>query len=301
MGSELPEGSKVSLDAILEDNTSGSTTIIGASSRLLSEMEDMGALRRALLDILSVHGSMAGLVNFADKILRAMDEGSDIRKILEHEKEKRASDLSKLVGNTAQKVLSASRIVTISNSSTIIEVLTASHQRGAGKEVVISEARPAMEGKMAARKLALSGLKVTMVADGALPQEVHYSDLVLVGADSVTEKGVVNKIGTLGLISTARDMGIPTLSAFTTDKMIGSGYNPFRRALHPPEELMEPERGIEVLNYYFDQTPLEMFTTLMTEKGEMDRMELISFIDERDLHPDILSLLSAQPEGSRGL
>lgn len=269
--------------------------MIGKVTRLLMEMEDNGLKDRmkrdVLREIISVHCSMAGLVNLTDRILRAADEGENMTELLEREKQKRASDLSKLVGNAVEKTLSASRIVTISNSSTIIEILTASHQKGAAKEIVISEARPAMEGRLAARELASKGLKVTMVADGALPQETKWADIVLVGADSVTDQGVVNKIGTLGVVSAAGETGVPSISAFNIDKLIASGYSPFTRVPHPPVELMEPERGIDVLNYYFDETPLELFTSFMTEEGELESSDVLERIGQKELHPELTEIL----------
>jgi translation initiation factor 2B subunit (eIF-2B alpha/beta/delta family) len=295
MDVNLSESYDRTLKRIIDDNTSGSVSIMGATSSLLNDMDragiDADVKRSVLLEIVSAHCSMAGLVNLADTILWTIEEDKPIEKVLEIEKEKRAFSMSKLVSNVVDKVLSASRIITISNSSTIIEILKAAHQRGAHKEIVLSEARPAMEGVLAAKELSSSGLGVTMVADGALSQEVKYSDLVLVGADSVTEKGVVNKIGTLGLISAAHELGIPSISAFTADKMISSRFCPFKRKLHPENELMEPDAEIKVMNYYFDQTPLDLFSFLITENGTMDTPNLVNYLEDRELHPEIVSTL----------
>lgn len=283
------------LESIIRDNTSGSTSILRDTTRLMIEMDRVGmgvrTIKTSLEGILRSHKDMAVLIHLTDRVFEGIDEGREVSELMELEKEKRASDLSNLVRNAVERIKSASKIVTISNSSTIIEILTEANQRGAGKEVIISEGRPALEGVLAARKLASKGIKVTMVADGALPQESIDSDLVIVGADSVTEKGIVNKIGTLGLASVAEEYGIPVFSAFTTDKIIANSVNGYRKRMQPKAEIMEDERGIDVSNYYFDLTPLEKFTHFITQLGEMGTSDLIEEIEGMDIHSSVVETI----------
>jgi translation initiation factor 2B subunit (eIF-2B alpha/beta/delta family) len=113
------------------------------------------------------------------------------------------------------------------------------------------------------------GIRVRLVADFAALPLVGESDLVMVGADAITPEGVVNKIGTYGLALAARAKGVSFYVLAGQEKFLPP---PFSQALRiekqDPKEITEetiPHGVVE--NVYFDFTPLDLITAVVTQQG----------------------------------
>jgi len=65
------------------------------------------------------------------------------------------------------------------------------------------------EGRAFAISLAESGVDVRYAVDAAAHALVAECDAVLIGADSIGDQRVVNKIGSAGLSQTAAAVGVP--------------------------------------------------------------------------------------------
>jgi translation initiation factor 2B subunit (eIF-2B alpha/beta/delta family) len=101
-------------------------------------------------------------------------------------------------------------------------------------------------------------------------------DVVIVGADAVTPQGVVNKIGTYALALAAREQKVPFYVLAGTEKFLPA---PFSQALRieekDPEEVTQeviPHSKVE--NRYFDITPLELITGVVTQEGVIPGKEV---------------------------
>ena len=99
-----------------------------------------------------------------------------------------------------------SRIATFSSSSTVAAALLYDAD-AATRKVVCFESRPMNEGKDFAMSLAESGVDVTF-AVGAIVSEV---DIVLLGADSIGDLGVANKIGSAALVTAVTRPDVPVV------------------------------------------------------------------------------------------
>lgn len=100
----------------------------------------------------------------------------------------------------------ARRVATFSRSSTILAALA----RAAPVELLVGRSEPGGEGEATAAEAARLGHRVELVDDEALRRRVGQVELVLVGADAVTEAGdVVNKLGTRPLAEAAAVAGVP--------------------------------------------------------------------------------------------
>jgi len=93
-----------------------------------------------------------------------------------------------------------STIFTHCHSNTVVKALIHSHKSGKKFSVINTETRPLYQGRMTSKQLASYGIKVTMYVDSAILEGIKNSDLVMFGADAITKKGVLNKIGS-GLIA----------------------------------------------------------------------------------------------------
>ena len=166
----------------------------------------------------------------------------------------------------AGQLASCSTLVSYSYSSTVAAALVA---LPATIQLVISESRPLFEGHRLAATLSSHGRKATLVTDAQLGEHVKRADAVLVGADSVLPDGaLVNKAGTLLLASTARCFDVPFHVCCDTFKLRDATMPPLTIEAMSPQELNAPGwPGIEILNRYFDITPAQFITNLITESG----------------------------------
>jgi translation initiation factor 2B subunit (eIF-2B alpha/beta/delta family) len=160
------------------------------------------------------------------------------------------------------------RLVTLSYSGTVAAVFDALH-RERPIRVSCNESRPALEGRRLASRLASGGIPVTCFGDAAIGQALAAADALLVGADAVGPEWFMNKSGTRMLAAAAAHQGIPVYVIAARDKFV-------TRALGARLEGREgasneiwdgPPRGIAIRNPYFEPTPLDLITAVISDIG----------------------------------
>lgn len=156
--------------------------------------------------------------------------------------------------------------------------------------VTCTESRPMREGVALARTLAQAGIKVTLIADAAAHAEVaERAELVVVGADSVSSVGLVNKAGTLGIALTARRFGKPIYALCGADKVVPAGCEHLVviQDREPKELLAEPIEGVRVRNVQFDVTPVDCLDGLVTERGPLNAQDVLAYVESMPVHERI--------------
>ncbi|MBW2146234.1 MAG: translation initiation factor eIF-2B [Deltaproteobacteria bacterium] len=159
-------------------------------------------------------------------------------------------------------------ILTHSRSRTVIDALI--RWSAPGRRVVITESRPMNEGFHTARELAQANLAVTLITDAQAGLFVPQVEAVLVGADSVLRCGsIINKAGTLLLALAAHRFGVPVYVACETLKFRISSTEgePGLEEKDPGEVAAQEGIGFTVRNIYFDITPPDLLTGIVTEAG----------------------------------
>ncbi len=89
--------------------------------------------------------------------------------------------------------------------------------------MIIAESRPLCEGVALAGALTDSGVQCTVVTDAQTALFVQQADVVLVGADQVTEHAVVNKTGTLDSVLTRRESCAVLISTGSHNRVESTG------------------------------------------------------------------------------
>jgi methylthioribose-1-phosphate isomerase len=162
---------------------------------------------------------------------------------------------------------------------TALGVIRSAFADGAISEVFADETRPWLQGaRLTAWELAMDGIPVRLVAEGAAPWLMHQGHVgaVIVGADRVVANGdTANKIGTYALALSARHHGLKFMvvaPSSTIDMTIASGADiPIEE--RPGEELLtlQGQRlappGVGAWNPVFDVTPANLVDVLVTERG----------------------------------
>ena len=160
------------------------------------------------------------------------------------------------------------RVVTLSYSSSVVVAIRAIHA-GRPLQVACSESRPALEGRRLAADLAGAGIAVTMFSDAAIAEALDNAEALMVGADAVAGSWFLNKVGTRMLAAAAAQRGVPVYVIATRDKFVGRDleHRLVNRGGSPNEIWNDPPAGVDVRNPYFEATPLDLVTAIISDVG----------------------------------
>lgn len=264
---------------VRSDVTSGASSVLrsalNAYRAALDEALDRASLRpflaelgRALID---AQPAMAPLFNLACHVLEAARqepvEPERVRAALDAF-ERRIGDAARAVAERAEGLIPAGgRVLTLSASGTVRTALLHAASRRTF-DVVCLEGRPNLEGRSLARALDGAGVRVVLAVDAAAALLLRDSDVVIVGADSVGDLGIANKIGTRPVALAARRCGVPIYALADSTKLLPVGRAQRLDDQRPAGEVWsDAPGGVVVFNQYFEATPLGFFDGVVMEGG----------------------------------
>jgi translation initiation factor 2B subunit (eIF-2B alpha/beta/delta family) len=191
------------LDKIISNRTSGSSEILAKLNKfLLSNLKDKAFLIESLSAAVTKLSHFAVINNYVDKLnnLLASDNNKSVFEYLRHYQYEENLIINSIFSKIYKKLPSAKTIITISRSGTVINVIKLWHKQRKNLKIIITESRPANEGKLMAKELLKCGLKVQMITDAMAGIFVPKADAIIIGADVVLKNGnVINKAGSLAL------------------------------------------------------------------------------------------------------
>lgn len=235
--------------------------------------ERLAELGRAILD---AQPAMAPLVRLVSDVLDAardaetVEDGRSAASGAAQAFLQAQDTRTRVVARRAAAMLpEGARVLTLSSSSTVRTTLL--HEpRGRGISAVCLEGRPVQEGHMLAEALARNGVPVTLAVDAAAARLASLCDLVLLGADSIGDAGVVNKIGSVAVADAAHRAGIDVLVVTDETKILPPGFPQPVEDDRPAEEVARTPAGVKVWNRYFECLPLDDVTSVVTERATME-------------------------------
>jgi translation initiation factor 2B subunit (eIF-2B alpha/beta/delta family) len=278
-------------EEIARDRVSGASALTRRAARELAEAveasqaADPGAFWNELLascrELLGVGRQMASIVNLANRVLAVAE------KIV----------LSGLPPEAAQQAVSIECEKVWEFGETLLDDL-GQEARGAGADfhVILGDSRPAREGVAFARELRSLGVPSTLVLDAALPAAAASADIVLVGADSVSERDFENKIGSYGLAVAARASDVPYHVVTLTDRFLPEALRAPSGPAAPPSEIFEnAPPGIEVEGHLLEPVPLTFVRSIVTECESTAPDDVPARLREAPVSPALLQLLFPSP------
>jgi methylthioribose-1-phosphate isomerase len=167
-------------------------------------------------------------------------------------------------------------LATVSYGTALAPIRTAVAQ-GKKIRVIATETRPRLQGaKLTTYELLRDRIPVTLIVDGAAGY-VMKRGLVrktIVGADRITNRFVVNKVGTYLVALAAQANHVPFYVAAPSStfdlRQQEDEVNIEERSPHEVTHIggkrIAP-RGVEVFNPAFDLTPIDLVSGFITEKG----------------------------------
>lgn len=282
------------LRALAADHRSGAAEITDHAVALLEDFCRLSRPRDPRLPyalseladaLLTIEPAMAPLLNLANQIQLAAESRDGgtrslprVQSVLKKWRRQREHAPSRIARLFAARLPRRATILTYSYSSTVLAALRAVTRRL--DRVILSEGRPLYEGRLMAERLAAAGLRVTLIIDAALPEQVAAADVVVVGADAVLAQAYFNKVGTRQVQEKARRGGKPFFILADTTKLLPPLLEPFHRIEERAgrELWREAPTSITLVNRNFERIPLEPGVALLCERGVLPPARLRTWV-----------------------
>jgi methylthioribose-1-phosphate isomerase len=250
-----------------------------------SKEEYLDKLLKLGVDLVSAQPYMASVFNLANSILYYMEEllptlpleelGESIKEKAEEFYHNSLNSMQKIAQKGVVLIEDESKVLTFSSSGSILSILKKAKEEGKRFEVIACESRPMLEGRLLAKFLGNEGIPVTLIADAAMGVFAKEANLFLVGADSVSEKTFVNKVGTKYLCLLSQEHKIPLYVACERSKFISSEWQFKPMFWGDPKELLDFELlNVKAENPYYEEIPLSYCEQVITNEGFLSPREI---------------------------
>lgn len=268
------------LQELLADNRSGSQALTGGISILFksavikngqSPSQLINWLRKACTLLADKHSDLLAVVKMVKKISTILESGLPLDYKLNSVLEAvgkwdlvSSEELNRKIFINIRDHLQGKKVLVChSQSATVHSILKYLRQERDDFRVIQSVSYPASEGEMMARKLVQESIEVELIADSGLAGAIRDGDAVLIGADSINQKFLLNKQGTLGLCLAAKVYNKPVYAVADAEKIVKGEIKP-AKLQNPGELSVFNHEKLTVNNTYFDVTPLELITGIAT-------------------------------------
>lgn len=278
--------------SVRDDHEHGSRWLVRQTIRLLHELateadvtpeQRLQRVHQAGRELAHARPAMAALAGAVGRILTASSDPGEIARVAAQLLQDYDQAIARIT-NFARPYLQGT-IMTHSLSGTVLEVLQACIPLI--EHIIVLEGRPLYEGRTVAHGLSAAPVRLTLITEAQADIFLPMCQALVVGADSILADGsVLNKAGTALLAWAARGHGVPLYVLSETLKI-----SP--RAWTGDLSLLEEHRGQEVWrdaipnvavrNFYFDHTPADLLSGIITEQGLLSKDEIQRQVGEIDV------------------
>lgn len=287
-----------------EDTTSGSQAVCLKAAEIIVKTVDslpgespagytISLVEELYRNLPKVKPAMAGLYNLSAEITHALESAREQKKDIINPVRRAAVEFrsrllssNSVIASKALDLIPANACVAVySHSATVEAVVKLAAEKGKVKRVLISEARPAYEGRISAAEFAGANIQVVFVADATLPGILGQCHIVIAGGDALCPAGLVNKAGTYAIALTARMLGKPFVACIGLEKIIPFDI-PEHYLREDPENLWPgAPQTVQVVNKVFEYTPMELLDHLVTEEGITSDQKIPEIFASSKIHP----------------
>jgi translation initiation factor 2B subunit (eIF-2B alpha/beta/delta family) len=281
------------------DNKSGANQLIDKSLEILKlQLKIIKDPHRDIKDlilnlskeIIESRPSMAPLINTVGYLINGLDSYTKyeiIKRIEALYKVKNiiTQNLEKEFQNfLMKKSIKRPKIMLISYSSTILSLLKKNNNQNF--LIYILESRPLCEGKNVAEILS-SSFETHLIIDAAMGKFIKDIDFVLVGIDSILKNGsIVNKIGTYPLACIAKEhkkevFGVGDSFKYNLKSHFNHKISIEDKPINEVYDRKIPNELFKVHNYYFDITPPQFISGIISDLGTLTPDQFIKEIKNK--------------------
>lgn len=208
-------------------------------------------------------------------------EKSNYSKVFSHfdlAQEKINKNLFKLIKNKDV-------IFTHCHSTNVVNALIYAKKHGKKFEVYNTETRPLFQGRKTSIELSKAGIKVTEFVDSGArialtkSQGTKKADKVFIGADALTKKGIINKVGSGMFSEIAFNNKIPVYIVADSWKYTSKKIHLENRNIS--EIWKHYFRGISVRNPAFEFVPEKYIQAIVSEIGVLKYKDFVKRITSK--------------------
>ena len=182
--------------------------------------------------------------------------------------------------------------MTHSFSSSVLHSLLNAQNSGKHFDVICTESRPVNEGVELARTLGKAGIPVRLIPEAAVNLLLPETNLILVGADNISCRGLLNKIGTYLLALAGHAAKVDFYALCSTLKFLSPQLPPLPDRDNASEEVLaEAPPNVTPFNRYFETTPFNLCTGIVTEYGVLQPEKVLLALQSMPAHPALSEML----------
>ena len=187
----------------------------------------------------------------------------------------------RVIGKNFLKILGGRRkiIFTHCHSTTVIESMAYARKMKKNFEVYNTETRPLYQGRRTSKDLKRLGIKNTMFVDSGMHGAIEISDIVVLGADALLRKGVINKIGSAAVGEIAKVHRKPVYILADSWKFFPKSIRIEERDFR--EVWKKSPKTLKVRNPAFELLPKKYITKIISELGIMGYDEFLKKVAKR--------------------
>lgn len=268
--------SKKTFNQICKDISSikiqGARNIAKAGLRAYN-LQPTKSSKKKLLSLRPTEPMLEKVLNLADKIPH--------KQILQHFQQ--AQD--KINKQVIRLIKNKSVIFTHCHSTNVIQALINAKNKGKRFQVYNTETRPLYQGRKTAKELTKAKIPVTMFADSAvgvaLSEETGKKpSAVFLGADALTKKGIINKIGSETIAKIAKQEKIPVYIIADSWKFTNKPVPIEQRSLN--EVWGQAPKNIKIKNPAFEFVPKKLIAKIVTEFGTLSYEEFLRKVNQNN-------------------
>ncbi len=255
-------------DEIIEDSEKGAFELCQDSSDSLLKLSP-NSIKNYIERLIKNRYAMTPILDLANHIFLSMENDKDIRSQIKKYQKRLVTRREKTIDAIADHIEKENfqTILTMSYSSTVIRSIKK------GRKVIVLESRPKKEGRKSSKKFIEADVDVEYRIDAAMCEALEDADCVLVGADTISKEGFLNKVGTRPLAICAEDLGTDFYVVADSSKILPAKIPTAKGESHAPEEVWKTDENVIVKNDYFELTSLERAKFFM-ENGQNDHEEI---------------------------
>ena len=171
----------------------------------------------------------------------------------------------KMFVNALPYLKNKKKILTISNSRTVFEILKRLGAVNKNLSVVLCESRPKFEGRVLAKKLLNENINTEVITEAMTAKYISGCGCVLIGADSVLKNSsIVNKVGSLQAAILCKYYKKPFY--VLADKSKFSSKKTMKQRSESRNEIWQnaPHKAA-LKNFYFETVPPKLISKIITE------------------------------------
>jgi len=256
------------LNKIFNDKTSGSTEIVLKLNDYFhnhtGNLKEITSSIKKAKEKLSHFAVINNYLNNLQKMVLTKDfkNISNFTTEFKIEIEKKYQRLFK---NSRKYFSDVNYILTLSNSTTLLEVFKRLKKNNKRLRIVVAESRPKNEGRLFAQALIKNNIKVEFITDAMISLYIPQIDAVVLGADAILRNGnTINKTGSKSAALLCTNYNKPCYVITTQDKF--TSKNKFKQMKQNPDEVWKFKgHDITVINYYFEEIEKQLITKIITD------------------------------------